>query len=124
MWIEKIGLLVNATWQTVEMVFVSALFAVVVGLPLGVILFVTRNPHLFHRPLLHSTVGFVVNVVRSIPFIILLVAITPLTRLMVGTSIGTTAAMVPLAISAIPFFARLVESAIAEVPVGLVEAAL
>jgi D-methionine transport system permease protein len=73
---------------------------------------------------LHSALSFVVNMVRSIPFIILLVAITPFTRLVVGTSIGTTAAMVPLAISAIPFFARLVESAISEIPAGLIEAAL
>lgn len=124
MWTDRLGLLSNATVQTLEMVFISCLFAVVLGLPLGVFLFVTRNPYLFKRPVLHSTLGFIVNVLRSIPFIILLVAITPLTRLVVGTSIGTTAAMVPLAISAIPFFARLVESAISEVPVGLIEASL
>lgn len=124
MLIEKLGLINHATWQTLEMVFVSAFFAVLCGLPLGVILFVTRHADLLKRPVLHSTVGFIVNVVRSIPFIILLVAITPLTRLIVGTSIGTTAAMVPLALSAIPFFARLTESAISEVPVGLIEAAL
>src|SRR3990167_3222224 len=121
---NEFGLLMHATIQTLEMVFIAALFALIFGLPLGVFLFITRNSHLFRRPLMHSVAGFVVNVLRSIPFIILLVAITPLTRLIVGTSIGTTAAMVPLAISAIPFFARLVESAIAEVPVGLVEAAL
>src|SRR3990167_10286868 len=94
------------------------------GLLMGVFLFITRNSQLFRRPLMHSVAGFVVNVLRSIPFIILLVAITPLTRLIVGTSIGTTAAMVPLALSAIPFFARLVESAISEVAPGLIEAAL
>ena len=124
MWTHKLGLLEKATFQTLEMVFISVLFAVLIGLPLGVILFVTRNPNLFKKPLLHVSLGFVVNILRSIPFIILLVAITPITRLIVGTSIGTTAAMVPLAISAIPFFARLVESAISEVPIGLVEAAL
>lgn len=124
MWGNKINLLVHSTNQTLEMVFISAAFAVILGLPLGVFLFITRNPHLFKRPVMHSVCGFIVNVLRSIPFIILLVAITPLTRLIVGTSIGTTAAMVPLAISAIPFFARLVESAISEVPVGLIEAAL
>lgn len=124
MWTHRLGLLEAATFQTLEMVFISALFAVIIGLPLGVILFVTRNSHLFKKPLLHSALGFIVNVLRSIPFIILLVAITPITRLIVGTSIGTTAAMVPLALSAIPFFARLVESAISEVSVGLIEAAL
>lgn len=121
---HKLGLLSYATWQTLEMVFISAFFAILVGLPLGVFLFVTRNPHLFKKPMIHSALGFVVNVLRSIPFIILLVAITPLTRFIVGTSIGTTAAMVPLAVSAIPFFARLVESAMSEVSVGLIEASL
>lgn len=124
MLINKFGLLESATVQTMEMVFISVFFAILCGLPLGVFLFVTRNSHLFKKPILHSTLGFTVNVVRSVPFIILLVAITPLTRFIVGTSIGTTAAMVPLAISAIPFFARLVESAISEVPVGLIEASL
>lgn len=124
MWTDKLGLLSNATIQTLEMVFISCLFAVIIGLPLGVFLFITRNAVLFKRPALHSAIGLVVNIVRSIPFIILLVAITPLTRLIVGTSIGTTAAMVPLAISAIPFFARLVESALSEVPVGLIEASV
>ncbi|EKD77600.1 MAG: D-methionine ABC transporter, permease protein, partial [uncultured bacterium] len=121
---HKLGLLSHATMETLEMVFISVFFAILCGLPLGVFLFVTRNPHLFKRPVIHSVCGFMVNVLRSIPFIILLVAITPLTRLIVGTSIGTVAAMVPLAISAIPFFARLVESAISEVPVGLIEASL
>lgn len=122
--IEKLGLLTHATIQTLEMVFVSAFFAVLFGLPLGVFLFLTRNSQLFKRPLMHAVLGFSVNVLRSIPFIILLVAITPITRFIVGTSIGTIAAMVPLAISAIPFFARLVESALSEVPTGLIEASL
>ncbi|HLD84882.1 MAG TPA: ABC transporter permease subunit, partial [Coxiellaceae bacterium] len=124
MLIDKLGFVVNATGQTLEMVFISCFFALSCGLPLGVFLFITRNPHLFHRKMLHASLGFMVNMVRSIPFIILLVAITPLTRFIVGTSIGTTAAMVPLAISAIPFLARLIESALSEVPVGLIEAAL
>src|SRR3990167_7336295 len=121
---HKLGLLSHATMETLEMVFISVFFAILIGLPLGVFLFITRNPHLFKKPVMHSALGFIVNIVRSIPFIILLVAITPLTRLIVGTSIGTVAAMVPLAISAIPFFARLVESALSEVPAGLIEAAL
>lgn len=120
----KIGLLASATWQTTEMVIVSCLFAVALGLPLGIILLITRHPNLGLQKTLHRILGFVVNVVRSIPFIILLVAITPFTRLIVGTSIGTTAAMVPLAISAIPFLARIVEGALSEVPAGLIEASL
>ncbi len=120
----KLGLLANATFETVEMVIISGLFAVAIGLPLGVYLFITRSPHLFEKPVINKFLSIIVNIIRSIPFIILLVAITPLTRLIVGTSIGTVAAMVPLAISAIPFFARIVESALSEVPAGLIEAAL
>lgn len=120
----KLGLLANATFETVEMVIISGLFAVAIGLPLGVYLFITRSPHLFEKPVINKLLSIIVNIIRSIPFIILLVAITPLTRLIVGTSIGTVAAMVPLAISAIPFFARIVESALSEVPAGLIEAAL
>lgn len=121
---HEFNLLYYATIETLQMVFISAFFACLIGLPLGVLLYVLRHPHLFQKPKLHSALSFVVNMVRSIPFIILLVAITPVTRLIVGTSIGTAAAMVPLAISAIPFFARLVESAISEIPAGLIEAAL
>jgi D-methionine transport system permease protein len=121
---HEFNLLYQATLETLEMVFVSGLFACVLGLPLGVLLFVFRHAYLVPKPLLHRVLGLFVNVVRSIPFIILLVAITPFTRLVVGTSIGTMAAMVPLAISAIPFFARLVESALNEVPAGVIEAGL
>lgn len=124
MWTAKLGLLINATWQTLEMVIISCVIAVALGLPLGVILFITRRHDLFEKPVINRILGVTVNIIRSIPFIILLVAITPLTRLIVGTSIGTVAAMVPLTISAIPFFARIVESALSEVPYGLIEASL
>ena len=120
---HEFNLLWHATIETLNMVFVSAFFAALFGLPLGVLLFIWRNPHLLYRPQSFAILGFLVNMIRSIPFIILLVAITPFTRFVVGTSIGTTAAMVPLAISAIPFFARLVESAISEISPGLIEAA-
>lgn len=119
---QMIGLLLDATWQTLEMVIVSCFFAVVLGLPLGIILLVTRRGHVIEGIKVNRFMSAIVNAVRSIPFIILMVAITPFTRLVVGTSIGTVAAMVPLAISAIPFFARLVESAMEEVPSGLLEA--
>lgn len=124
MLIEHLGLISNATWETLEMVFISCFFALLFGLPLGVFLFVTRHAQLLKRPVANAVLSFFVNMLRSIPFIILLVAITPITRLIVGTSIGTVAAMVPLAVSAIPFLARLVESALSEVPAGLIEAAL
>lgn len=124
MWADNIGFLSQATLETLEMVVISSFFAIVLGLPLGVWLFVLRNAKLLYRPKLHDALSAAVNTIRSVPFIILLVAITPLTRLLVGSAIGTLAAMVPLTLSAIPFLARLVESALNEVPIGLVEAAL
>ena len=124
MLIEHLGLISSATWETLEMVFVFCFFALLFGLPLGVFLFITRHAQLLQRPVANAVLSFFVNMLRSIPFIILLVAITPLTRIIVGTSIGTVATMVPLAVSAIPFLARLVESALSEVPAGLIEAAL
>jgi D-methionine transport system permease protein len=119
---QMIGELINSFWQTVEMVLVSGLIAVLVGLPLGVLLFVTQKNNLLSSPALNRVVGAIVNAMRSVPFIILMVAIIPLTRLIVGTSIGTAAAIVPLSLAAIPFVARLIESALQEVPIGLVEA--
>ena len=120
MWLQ----LAIATWQTLAMVFLAGIFALVLGLPLGVLLLITRDPYFSQQLTLHRSVAIIVNIVRSVPFIILLVAITPLTRIIIGTSIGTAAAMVPLAISAIPFYARIVESSLKEVPEGLKEAAV
>ncbi len=118
------GLIINASFQTMVMVLVSCLISVIVGLPLGVLLLVTRKNHILPGVSLNRIISAIVNIVRSVPFIILMVAITPLTQIIVGTSIGTAAAIVPLSLSAIPFFARLVESALNEVSSGLVEAAL
>lgn len=117
-----IGLIIDATWQTLLMVLVSCAIAVIIGLPLGVLLLVTRKQHILEGVTVNRVVSIIVNVVRSIPFIILMVAITPFTQWVVGTSIGTVAALVPLTLSAIPFFARLCESAMSEVPTGLIEA--
>nr|WP_206323338.1 methionine ABC transporter permease [Streptomyces sp. HNM0574] len=100
----------------------STLIAVLGGLPLGVLLVLTDRGGLLQNTAVNKVVGAVVNVGRSLPFIILLIALIPLTRVLVGTFIGPTAAIVPLAIGAIPFFARLVEAAIREVDGGLVEA--
>lgn len=119
---SMIWLFVESCWQTIAMTFVSCAFAMVFGIPLGIILLVTREQQILQHTPLHRFLAIVVNSIRSIPFIILLVAITPFTRFIVGSSIGTTAAMVPLAISAIPFLARLVESALKEVSHGLIEA--
>ena len=118
-----INLLVIALGDTLLMVFTSALFASLLGLPLGVALHVTKKGQILEEQRINFILGIVVNIGRSVPFIILLVAIVPLTRLIVGTSIGTIAAIVPLTIGAIPFMARLIEGALMEVPEGVLEAA-
>ncbi|WP_448955133.1 methionine ABC transporter permease [Labrys neptuniae] len=123
-WTELLMLVVNATGETLYMVALSALVTIAVGLPLGVLLFVTRQGGLIVTPWLSSLIGLVVNVGRSLPFVILLIALIPLTRLIVGTSLGSTAAVVPLTIGAVPFFARIVEAALAEVEKGRIEAVL
>jgi D-methionine transport system permease protein len=118
-----IGLFIKACGQTLLMVFISCAVAVALGLPLGVILLMTRRGHLTPHSTLNKLLSLIANGVRSIPFIILMVAVIPLTRLLVGTSIGAAAAIVPLTIAAIPFVGRIVETALEQVPWGLVEAA-
>ncbi len=118
-----INMLMEATWQTLYMVAVSTLLGAVGGLPIGVFLACSQKGELLSAPAVNKVLGVVVNATRSVPFIILVVAIIPFTRLVAGTSIGTTAAIVPLTIAAIPFIARLVENAIREVDSGLIEAA-
>lgn len=120
---DMMPLLTKALGDTVYMVVVSMIIATIVGVPLGVLLHTTSKGQILESPAVNRVVGAVVNAVRSIPFIILLVAIIPFTRLLVGTAIGTTAAMVPLVIAAIPFIGRQVETSLKEVPFGLVEAA-
>ena len=117
-------LLMKALGETVAMVAVSMVAATAIGVPLGVLLVVTAKGGVLACPALNRVVAAVVNAVRSIPFIILMVAIIPFTRLVVGTSIGTTAAMVPLTLASIPFIGRQVETSLREVPYGIVEAAL
>ena len=119
-----IDLLMKALGETVYMVAVSMAVATALGVPLGVLLSATGKGGSLEARALNKALGAVVNAIRSIPFIILMVAIIPLTRLIVGTAIGTTAAMVPLIIAAVPFIGRQVETSLAEVPYGLVEAAL
>lgn len=122
--IRLVHLLTPATIETLWMVIPSSLGAAVLGLPLGVLLTISGPGQVAENRLLHRSLGWLVNAGRSFPFIILLVALIPFTRHLVGTTIGTTAAIVPLTISAIPFVARLIESALLEVDPGLVEAAL
>lgn len=116
-------LLWKALLQTLHMVAVGGIVGSVIGLPIGVFLATSNKGELFPAPLANKIVGAIVNATRSTPFIILVVAIIPFTRLVTGTSIGTAAAIVPLTIATIPFVARLAESAIREVDQGLIEAA-
>ena len=110
-------------WQTVYMTFLTSLFAYVIGLPLGLTLVVTDKNGIRPMPVLNTVLGIVVNILRSVPFLILAVMITPVTRAIVGKAIGTTAMIVPLTFAAAPYIARMVESSIKEVPFGVIEAA-
>ena len=121
---EIIPLLTKALGETVYMVIISMAFASIIGVPLGVLLHTTDKGQILENAAINQSIGSVVNAVRSIPFIILMVAIIPLTRFIVGSAIGTTAAIVPLVIASIPFIGRQVETSLKEVPAGLVEAAL
>ncbi|WP_088344587.1 MULTISPECIES: methionine ABC transporter permease [Rhodomicrobium] len=118
-----VWLIVYATIDTLYMVAISAALGTLLGLPLGIFLATSRRGELFAAPAFNRIAGAIVNATRSTPFIILVVAIIPFTRLVAGTSIGTTAAMVPLTIAATPFIARIIEAAIREVDHGLIEAA-
>ncbi|WP_432067709.1 methionine ABC transporter permease [Streptomyces sp. C10-9-1] len=121
-WSEMQPLLTQGTLDTLYMVLWSTLVTVAGGLPLGVLLVLTDRGGLLQNTPVNKVVGTVVNIGRSLPFLILLIALIPFTTLVVGTFIGPTAMIVPLAIGAIPFFARLVETAVREVDAGLVEA--
>lgn len=117
------NLLFKSLAETLYMLSVSAIIAAIIGIPLGILLVVTEKNGILVCPVLNKPLAFAINMVRSIPFIILMVAIIPFTRMVAGTSIGTTAAIVPLTIAAIPYTARMVETSIREIPLGLIEAA-
>ena len=121
--LQILALIVQATIDTLQMVAVAAGLGTLLGLPLGVFLATSKRGELFAAPAINAVLGTLVNATRSTPFIVLVVAIIPFTRLIAGTSIGTTAAIVPLTVAATPFIARLIEGAIREVDQGLVEAA-
>ena len=120
---QVIKLLITGTLDTLQMTVISTIMAMIIGIPLGVVLVVTSKGHILENAALNKILGAIVNATRSIPFIILMVAIIPFTRMVVGTSIGTTAACVPLTLAAIPFFARLVETSIKDIQFGVIEAA-
>lgn len=118
-----IELLLKGTWETIVMTFVSGFFGFLLGLPTGILLFLTRKNQILEQPVLNRFLSVLVNVFRSIPFIILIVWMIPFTRALVGTSIGVSAALVPLSIGAAPFIARLTENSLLGLPSGLIEAA-
>ena len=122
-WSEYGALLAEGTVDTLIMVVVSTLFAYLLGLPMGVVLTLTQPHGICPNKVVNRVLGWIVNIGRSLPFIILMVAIMPFTKLVVGTKIGVKGAIVPLVVSAAPFIARMVESSLAEVDAGVVEAA-
>nr|WP_041077052.1 methionine ABC transporter permease [Bacillus sp. OxB-1] len=122
--IELMPDITKAFGETLYMIGISLAVAVIIGLPLGVLLFITDKGLFLENRLINSSFGFVVNMVRSIPFIILLVALIPLTQLIVGSIIGPAAASVSLSAAAIPFFARIVETSMREIDKGVIEAAI
>lgn len=122
--IELLPDLNKAFFETIYMVGISIAVAMIIGLPVGILLFVTDRGLFLENSLFNQIVGFLVNMIRSIPFIILLIALLPLADLIAGSTIGPTAASVSLSVAAIPFFARLVEQSLREIDKGVIEAAV
>ncbi|MCI5585980.1 MAG: ABC transporter permease [Lachnospiraceae bacterium] len=120
---ELVQLVINGIGETLYMTLTSTAIAYVLGIPLGVLVYITDKNGICKNRIINVIAGVVINIIRSVPFLILLVAIIPFTRLVVGTSIGSTATIVPLVVAATPFVARMVESSLREVNEGVVEAA-
>lgn len=120
---EIVNLIAVGVWETLYMTVISTLIAYIIGIPLGVVLYITGDDGIRRNRAVNLVVGIIVNILRSIPFLILLVAILPFTRLVVGTTIGSTATIVPLVVAAAPYVARMVESSLKEVDAGVIEAA-
>ncbi|STO30780.1 Methionine import system permease protein MetP [Fusobacterium necrogenes] len=112
----------TSTLETLYMVFFSTFFSLLIGFPIGILLTITKEGNILEKPKLNKVLDFVINTLRSFPFIILMILLFPLSRIIVGTTIGSTAAIVPLSISAAPFVARMIEGALNEVDKGLIEA--
>lgn len=115
--------LLQALYETLYMVSIALFLGAVIGIPLGVLLVITRKQGIWPNIVIHQVLNPLINILRSLPFIILLIAIVPFTKLVVGTSIGTTAAIVPLTVYVAPYIARLVENSLLEVDEGIIEAA-
>ena len=121
-----INLVLQSTWQTVVMVFLSTIFSLILGFPIGVLLHVTGSEEhggIIPHPVFCSIISRIVNILRSFPFLILMIVLMPLSRLIIGTSIGTMATVIPLSIAAAPFVARVIETSLKEVDPGVVQAA-
>lgn len=112
-----------STFQTLQMVFFSTLFAVVIGFPLGILLFITGAAGIVPKPLFNMVLSRIIDILRSFPFVILMIVLLPFTRLVLGTAIGTTATIIPLSLAAAPFVARVIETALLEVDPGVITAA-
>ena len=117
------GMIGSGVIETLQMTVISTLLSYVIGLPLGILLVVTSKGHILQNRIVNGIVGTLMNILRSVPFLILLVVLIPFTRLVTGSSIGTTATIVPLTVGAIPIVARMVEASLKEVPFGIIEAA-
>ncbi len=117
-------LVIPATFDTLYMVFFSSIFTIIFGLILGIVLYITAKDSIYEMPVLNEVLNFIVNVGRSIPFVILMIAVFPLSKFIVGTVIGSTATIVPLTIASIPFVARVIQNALSELDKGVIEAAM
>lgn len=122
-WAQYGGIILEGVWDTIVMTGVSTLVAYLLGLPMGVIMILTQPHGIRPNKLVYNVLGWVINMGRSLPFIILMIAIFPLTKFIVGTKVGVKGAIVPLVVSAAPFIARMVETSLSEVDAGVVEAA-
>ncbi len=117
------GMIGSGVIETLQMTVISTILSYVIGLPLGILLIVTSKGHILQNRVVNGIVGTVMNILRSVPFLILLVVLIPFTRFVTGSSIGTTATIVPLTVGAVPIVARMVEASLKEVPFGIIEAA-
>lgn len=117
-------LVISSTLETIYMVIFSTFFSLIIGLPLGILLFITEEGNIWEKPLFNRILNGIINILRSIPFIILMILLFPLSRVIVGKSIGTTATIVPLSMAAAPFVARVMESSIREIDRGVIESSL
>ena len=116
-------LIIESTLQTLEMVFFSTVFSVILGFPVGTLLCITAPAGITPKPIFNRTLSFIVNILRSFPFIILMIVLFPLSRAILGTAIGTEATIIPLSIAAAPFVAKVIEGALTEVDPGVTQAA-